>query len=86
MWWEQSSIHPSSLLQILLPAYCGKKTWKTFRYPTEAVILYLRWVFVCMCLLTFSAHAHRPMLKNAAPSNCKTKHTQEEDLLDRGTW
>lgn len=32
--------------------------------------------------LTFSAHAHRPMPKNAAPSNCKTKRRKEASLSD----
>lgn len=48
---------------------------KNLNYATEAVEL--RFTSVCLCvhvfILTFSAHAHKPMPKNAAPSNCKTK-------------
>lgn len=57
---------------------------KNFSYAVEAIMLYNS---VCVCVhvfvLTFSAHAHRPMPKNAAPSNCKTKHREEASLSDR---
>lgn len=56
---------------------------KKFSYAIEAIMLYFNCVFVRMCLyFTFSAHAHRPMPKNAAPSNCKTKSREEASPSD----
>lgn len=61
---------------------------KKFSYAIEAIMLYFNCVFVRMCLyFTFSAHAHRPMPKNAAPSNCKTKSREEASPSDgKKTW
>lgn len=61
---------------------------KNVSYAVEAIMY--QWVCVCVCVhmcvyallfvLTFSAHAHKPIARNAAPSNCKTKH-REDNLV-----
>lgn len=80
---QKPCFHLKSLLQIVLPAYSH---WNMVRILAMLLRQSCCTSTVCVCvhvfILTFSAHAHRPMPKNAAPSNCKTKRTEEASLSD----
>lgn len=71
---EGISLFPNSLPDSFLEGKAlrsscqnAREEFKQWRCPP--------WVSVCMPVFirTFSFHAHRPIAKNAAPSNCKTK-------------
>lgn len=72
-------------MEIVLPANSEHSRRKNFSYAVKAIMLYFTTVclYVHVFIHTFSAHAHKPTPRNAAPSNCKTKHKEEALLSDR---